>query len=93
MFPDNALNGGKSHAGSLKVLGPVKTLEDPEQLVRVSFVKTRAIISNEDHRRAILLDLAGFDNGDFPPTAIFDGIRNQIREYLLHQTGVALYRG
>jgi hypothetical protein len=84
VLPDNALNGRQSHASTLEVLGPVKTLEDAEQLVGVSFVEARAIISNENHRRAILLDLANFDKGDFTPPSIFDGIRNQVCEYLFH---------
>jgi hypothetical protein len=55
---DNALNCGKSNASSLKIFGPVETLEDAEQLVRVPFVEARAIISHEDRRRTLLLDLA-----------------------------------
>jgi hypothetical protein len=59
-------------------LRPGETLENAEQLVSVSFIEARAVISNEDHRCAVLLDLANFDKDDFPTPGIFDGIRKQV---------------
>src|SRR5882724_12900852 len=92
MFPDDALDGGKSNACSLKIFGAVEALEDGEQLAGVLFVEACAVVANKGDGRAVLIELADFDDGKFAPTAVFEGIRNQIREYLLYQAGVAIYR-
>ena len=91
MFFNNTLNDGKSYAGPLKVFGAMETLEHAEQLACILFVEASAIIPNEDHRHALVLDLADFDDSDFAFAGIFDGIRNQIREHLFHQTGITFY--
>src|SRR5882672_657066 len=93
MFPDDTLHGGKPHTCSLKLLRPMEALEDPEQLVCVSFVEACAVVSNKDHRGILLLHLSNLDDGKFAPPGIFDGVRKQVQEHLSHQARVALDGG
>ncbi len=71
----------------------MQTLKHAEQFVGVPFVEAGAIITDEDHRRALLLNLPHLDASNFAPLCIFDGIRKQIYEYLFHQTRIAIHRG
>src|SRR5262249_11863644 len=52
---DDPLHGGKADSSAFESVGPVETLEDPEELVHVSHVEADAVVPDEQRHRLILL--------------------------------------
>ena len=65
----------------------MQALKQAEELVGIFHVEAHAVVANEKH--AIRLP-ANFDHTSRLVAAVFEGVGQQVGEYLAHQIGVAV---
>ena len=92
MFSNDPLDRGESYAGALKFLIAVKPLKCSEKFIGVFRVESCAVVPNENYCSAIDYRLVDLYHGWVTSAAIFDGVRQKIREHLLDQSWVAIHR-
>ena len=87
---DNALDGRQANAVPRKLFRRVKTLESAKQLIRVSHVKTRAVIPDKIGRKSFGIFSSHFDRGFRASAGKFPGVANEIFQHSPQQLSVSL---
>src|SRR5712671_4322082 len=89
MFANNALHNRQAYSRALKIPRLVQPLKNSEELADVLHLKARTVVAYKDHALVVLPYLTDFNYRMFPLPGIFEGIRQQIHEYLFHQSRIA----
>src|SRR6266704_6040167 len=82
---DDTANIGKSDTGAFEIRGAMEPLEDAKQLVGITWIEADAVIANEDDVFGLAGAAAELDARDFPRAGIFNGVADQVYEYLPQQ--------
>ena len=93
MFGNDPLCSGQAHSHSFEVLPAVRPLEDSKKLIGVLHIKTHSVIPNKEHLPAPVQPASYLDHGRFSGHCVFDRIREQVEEYLLDQSRIAIDKG
>src|SRR5471030_895577 len=87
---NHPLNGCEAYADALKILAPVKPLENAEQLVDVPHIEADPVVAHVNHGRFIAGDLADLNDGGLTVDGELDRIGQQIHHNMLEEGRVAV---
>ena len=87
---DDAPHIGEADPGAFKFRGPMQSLENAKEFLRVTRVETDAVILDKNDDFVFRSGAADFDLGDWPGARVFQRVADQIADHLAEQGGVAL---
>src|ERR1700694_140543 len=88
----NPLHDREAHAGSGKLLGPMQPLEHAEQLVDITHVETRAVVTHPVHVLRQTYAPADLDAGIGALAAVLERVAHEVDPDLPQQRAVCLCR-
>src|ERR1700730_3321549 len=89
---DNTVYRGESDPGSLEFRLCVQALEWAEELFGILHVKTRSVVTNEEHRDSFLLVCPDLDPRRRDLRRKLPGVPKQVVEHHAHESAVCLHQ-
>src|ERR1700676_2354633 len=89
VLPNDALHKRQADSSTLEIARRVQPVKDSKKLSRIPHVETHPVVPDENHPLVVLVDPSHLDHGMFPPARVLHSIREQVHEYLFHQSGIA----
>jgi hypothetical protein len=79
---NDAADVGQADTGALEIRGPVQTLKNSKELMRVAHIEPHSVIANKND--ILERSPAGpkLYSSHFPCACVFEGIRNEVEQHL-----------
>src|SRR5579863_10107032 len=86
---NDALHDRQANSSALEIAGLVQALKNSEKLFRVLHLEADPVVANKYNALAVLHGLSDLDHSVLLPAGVLHSIREQIHEYLFHQSWIA----